>query len=121
MRQASLKFKMYMGNVNIIDNNNLSNRIFHMMLASFGVLALCYVFILANMVFNIIARKSLEKEVLSISNEVGNLELSYLDLSNKVDLNFSHTLGFREIKPTYAVRKTLGFGYPINTSKANEI
>lgn len=120
MRQASLKLKMYVDNVNIIDND-LSNRIFNSILVAFGVLALCYVIILGNMVFNIIARKSLERQAVALSNEVGTLELSYLSLSNKVDIDLSYSLGFREVKPTYATRKALGFGYPINISKANEI
>ena len=109
MKKASLKFKTYVNNVDIIDNNNLAHRIFRLMIISFGALALCYALILGNMVFNIIERRSLEKEALSLSSEVGNLELAYLFLSNKVDLNLSYSLGFKEIKPKFATRKALGF------------
>lgn len=108
MRQASLKFKRYMNNVNIINTSNLEHRILHIMLMSFGALALMYVLILGNMVFNIIERRSLEKEMLSLSSEVGDLGLTYLSLSNKIDLKFSYSLGFKEIKPKYATRQALG-------------
>lgn len=121
MRQASLKFKTYVSNVDIIDNNNLASKLFQIMLLSFGVLALCYVFILGNMVFNIIERRALERHAVALSNEVGDLELSYLSLSNKINLDLSYSMGFKEIKPKYATRKALGLGNSPTTSKANEI
>lgn len=122
MRQASLKLKMYMGNVNIIDNNNLQHRIFHIILMSFGALALAYILILGNMVFNIIERRSFEKQALSLSNEVGDLELVYLSLSNKVDLPLSYSLGFKETKPKFAIRQAFGLGSsPLSLKLDNEI
>jgi len=122
MKQASLKFKRYMGNVNIIDNSNLEHHILHILLMSFGALALMYVLILGNMVFNIIERRSLEKEMLYLSSEVGDLGLTYLALSNKVDLQFSYSLGFKEIKPKYATRQALGLGSSSLSAKLdNEI
>ena len=121
MRQASLKFKSYVGNASIVDNNDLQGRIFQMMMISFGALALFYVFILGNMVFNIIERRTLEKQAVSLSNQVGDLELSYLSLSNKVNLDLSYSLGFKEVKPTFTVRKSLGFLPTLKTNLANEI
>ena len=78
------------------------------MLSIFGVLALCYVLILGNMVANIVQRKNLEKEALTLSNEVSSLELSYLSVSNSVNLPLSLSMGFTEAKATFAVRKSLG-------------
>ena len=108
MKQASLKLKSYANNVNIIDNGNLQKRILSIMLSVLGVLALFYFFLLANMIFNIIERKSLEGRALALSNEVGNLELEYLSVSQKVDLNLAYSLGFKETKTTFATRKALG-------------
>lgn len=109
MKKASLKLKTYVNNnVNIIDNNDLAYRVFRALIMFFGALALCYAFILGNMVFNIIERRSFEKETLSLLKEVGDLELAYLSLSNKVDLNLSYSLGFKEIKPKFATRKAFG-------------
>ena len=60
------------------------------------------------MVFNIVERKALEGRALTLSNEVGNLELEYLSVSQKVDLNLAYSLGFKETKKTFANRKALG-------------
>src|SRR3989344_3694834 len=107
---TAIAAKLYTGfkNVNII-KNNIEKLILRIILWSFAVLALWYVFILGNMVFNIVKRRSLEKEALTLSNQVGDLELSYLSLSSKVDIQFSQSLGFRETKANFAVRKSLGF------------
>jgi hypothetical protein len=108
MKQASLKLKSYANNVNIIDNGNLQKRILSIMLWTLSILALFYVFLLGNMVFNIIERKALEAHALTLSNDVGSLELEYLSVSQKVDLNLAYSLGFKEIKTTFATRKALG-------------
>ncbi len=120
MRQASIKLKTYINNVDIIDNNDFARRTLHIMLMSLGALSLCYVLILGNMVFNIVERKALEKEALSLSNDVGALELSYLSLSNKVNLDLSYSLGFKEVKAKFATRKSVGLN-PSSLSTSNEI
>ena len=109
MRQATIKLKMSIQNVNIMNNNiEVQKIIFKIMLSMLGALALWYVLILGNMVFDIVQRKSLEKEMLVLSNEVGKLELSYLSISSQVDLPLSSSMGFKEIKATFATRKSLG-------------
>ncbi|MCM2339480.1 MAG: hypothetical protein NDI62_03460 [Burkholderiales bacterium] len=108
MKQASLKLKNYASNVNIIDNGNLQRRILNMMLFVLGGLALFYVFLLGNMVFNIVERKALEVHALNLQNEVGNLELEYLSKTEKIDLDLAYSLGFKEIKTKFATRKALG-------------
>jgi hypothetical protein len=109
MRQATLKLKTSIQNVNIIQNNvDVQKVIFNTMLSLLAALALWYVLILGSTVFNIIERKTLEKEALTLGNEVGNLELSYLSLSNSVDLTLSSSMGFKETKATFATRKSLG-------------
>lgn len=108
MKTASLKLKTYAGNVNIIDNGNLHKRILNIMLWIFGALVLIYVLLLGNMVFNIVERKALEGRALTLSNEVGGLELKYLSESQKVDLNLAYSLGFKDTKATFATRKFLG-------------
>jgi hypothetical protein len=109
MRQIALQLKTKMNNVNIMNNNIAVEKIIlNSMLALFLALALWYVFILGNMVFNIVERKALEKESLTLSNEVSDMELSYLALSKSVDMTLSSSMGFKEIKATFATRKSLG-------------
>ncbi|MEK7071384.1 MAG: hypothetical protein AAB943_00415 [Patescibacteria group bacterium] len=109
MRQASLKLKMYAQNVRIVDNNNLQRRVLTIILSTFGALALFYVLILGNMIFNIIERRTLEADTRVLLAEVGDLELSYLSLSSKIDPTLGRSLGFTETKiKQFATRKSLG-------------
>ena len=108
MKTIAIKMKNYTSGVNIVNNNNIEQRILKTLFVFGGALILVYILILGNMVLNIIERKSLEANARVLGNEVGNLELQYLSLSNKVDLNLSHSLGFKEIKANFATRKSLG-------------
>ena len=108
MRTASLKLKNYAGSINIVDNSNLKRRILYILLISFGALGFFYVLILGNMTFNIIERRALEGSARTLSNEVLNLELTYLQISSKVDLILAKSLGFQETKINFATRKSLG-------------
>ena len=109
MRQATLKLKSYAENVNITNNNiEVQKIILNSMLIVLGTLALLYVVILGNTVFNIVERKALEKNELTLSNDVSSLELSYLSVSNSVDLALSSSMGYTQTKATFATRKSLG-------------
>lgn len=108
MKQMSLKFKNYASNVNIVDNGNLQKRVLYIMLWTLGIMIGLYVFFLGNMVFNIVERKALEGYARNLESEVGDLELNYLSLSQKVDLDLAYSLGFKEIKTKFATRKALG-------------
>jgi hypothetical protein len=109
MRQATLKLKMYAKNVNIIDNNiEAQKMILSTMFYILGGLALVYVLILGNTVVNIVQRRALEKQELTLSNEVSSMELSYLSLTSSVDLALSTSMGFKQTKATFATRRSLG-------------
>lgn len=110
MRQVALQLKTRIQNTSIVNNNaEFQKTIFYAMLFTVAILILFYVFILGNMVFNITERRVTEKEILTLSNEVSNLELSYLSLSNGIDLALSSSMGFKETKAVFATRKALGF------------
>lgn len=109
MRQMALQLKTRIHNVNIMNNNiEVQKLALNSMLSIFAGLALFYILILGNTVFNIVERRSLEKEALTLSNEVSDLELSYLSVSKSVDATLSSTMGFIQIKPTYATRTSVG-------------
>src|SRR3989344_710211 len=100
MKQISLKIKMYRSNASSMSiiNHDAPRLVLHFIIWSFGALAIWYVLLLGNMVFNIVERRALEAKVRTLSNEVGDLELAYLSLSNNVNLEFSHSIGFKEVK-----------------------
>lgn len=109
MRQASINLKVSMNKVNITNNNMEINRvILHAMLFATAGFALLYILILGNMVFDIVARKAVEKEMLTLSTDVGQLELTYLSMSGNLDMAMSSELGFKEIQSTFATRRSLG-------------
>ena len=110
MKQASLRIKTHISNVNIINNNNIERHILNIMILSFGTLTLLYILFLGNMVFNIVERRNLEKDVRVISNEVQALELDYLSMSGELDLDLSRSMGFKEITKSFAIRKALSLG-----------
>ncbi len=109
MRQATIQLKTRIQNVNIMNNNvEIRQIILKTMFSMLAFLAFSYILILGNMVFDIAERKTLEKELLTLTNEVRNLELSYLSVSNNIDLDLSSSMGFKEAKATFAIRKSLG-------------
>ena len=107
MKQISLKFNTHIRNTNII-NHDIEKIIFRFIFWSFGALALLYVLFLGNMVKDIIERRSLELNARVLLSEVRDLELTYLSMSNSIDLNLSYSLGFKETQATFATRKALG-------------
>jgi hypothetical protein len=109
MKKNNSKINKYAPNVSIV-NNHMEGFIFRVFLWSFGILALTYILFLGVMVNNIVARKSMEVQARNLTNEVGVLELDYLSLSRNIDLNFSYTKGFKEVKANFATRRSsLGF------------
>ncbi len=114
MRTAAIKLRGAVGVAWSLPRQTRA-QILHVILASFGMLAIIYLFILGMMVWNIIDRKALEVEVHKLASEVRLLEETYLAEASQVDLNFSHSQGFKEIKATFVPRKTLGsLGAPNN-------
>ena len=110
MKQATLQLKTRIQNVNITNNNiEMERVILNAMLSTLALLAVLYFLILGTMVFNIVERKNLEKQELGLSSEVSNLELSYLSVSNSVDVALSSSMGFKAIQVNYAIRKSLGY------------
>ena len=98
---------MYMARVGVI-NHNIEKIVLRIILWSALALTILYIVFLGNMVKNIVERKSLEAREQVLASEVGELELTYLSLSKKVDLSLSKTLGFKETKAAFATRKSLG-------------
>lgn len=119
MRQNILKINTYASNLSIINNSNLENKLFKLMLGILGFLAVSYIFIIGNITLNIIERTALLESEHVIANELGDLELQYLALSSKVDLNLAYSMGFREAKASFATRNTDGDAYALNFAKTH--
>lgn len=107
MKTIALKMKTHAMNINVV-NNNLERQVLNIILWSLGALAVCYLFFLGNMVLNIVERRSLETGANVLANQVQDLELQYLSVSNKIDITFAKSLGFQETKTKFATREFLG-------------
>lgn len=109
MRQATLQLKNRIKNAGVVRSNfETPKLVLNTMIFTLAGLAFLYVLILGNMVFDIVQRKNLEKEMMALTSEVGNLELTYLNVSNSVDMNLSASMGFKEAKANFATRRALG-------------
>jgi len=120
MKTVALKMRVYSQNVNILESRDLRKRILNTMLLSLGALVVVYVLLLANMVSNVIERRSLEAHARVLSTEVGDLELSYLSISNKINPTLSRSLGFSEAKTKFVTRQSsLGLNSPVGGALDN--
>lgn len=112
MERINLKLKTYYArnadNVAII-NQSIEKLTLRAILYAFGGLGVLYVFLLVSTVINIVERRTLETDARSLGSEVRDLELTYLSLSNSIDLERSYALGFKETKTNFATRKSLGY------------
>ena len=61
--------------------------------------------------------RTADAESRALSSEVSRLEFEYLALLNRVDLDFSYSLGFKEVKAQFATRKPV---LPIGFNSAGE-
>ena len=111
MKYISAKLNNFVNYKSMVARVDLDRFTLRFILWSFGILLLVYALLLGNMVFNVVERRSLELHARALSNEVQELELTYLSLSNAIDLDFSHSLGFKETKANFATRKSLGYVY----------
>lgn len=109
MKHASLKFKTYAEGVSISHSGNLEKRMLAAIYWSFGALAIVYVLILGNMIWNIVERNSLEARARVLLSDMGELELSYLSLSSKVSPELGLSMGFKEVSnKQFATRRSVG-------------
>ncbi len=102
---------------NSIKNNTLINtleenieirvRMLQVAFAGFVFFALLYLFFLGSAVFNVVERKSLEAEAHTLSNQIGELELKYLQVSGQIDRDLSKSMGFEEIAQNFATRESI--------------
>lgn len=82
---------------NDIKNNSSTQKILLAILLSSAVLlCVCYIYMIGNITFNVIARKSLETTISNLSSEVNNLDLVYLNKINEIDKDYASSNGFVE-------------------------
>lgn len=85
---------------NIIESTHTQRTIFRVLVSIILALSVVYVYLIGSITFNVLARKSLENNVRTLGSRVSELELDYLNSSNKIDKSYASSLGFVEIHNT---------------------
>lgn len=88
-------------------NQGLRVNLLRAILSGFAFFAFLYLFLLGSSVLNVVKRKTLEAEAHTLSNQIGALELDYLEVSSSIDRELSSTMGFEEISQNFATRKSV--------------
>ncbi|MES2930177.1 MAG: hypothetical protein V4665_00110 [Patescibacteria group bacterium] len=89
----------------IVQNSITQRMLFRILVSGIIVLSLVYVYLIGSITFNILARKTLETSVRALGSRVSELELSYLNASNKIDKTYAASKGFVDIhKNIFATR-----------------
>ena len=64
-------------------------------------------YIIGSITFNVLARKALENTVRTLSDNVSQLELSYLNNSNQIDKSYALAKGFVDVDHNIFATRTL--------------
>lgn len=91
----------------IITDSYFRKRIFKIMLSLVILLVVSYGYLIVSITFNTQARKSLTNNIRDLESKVGQLELSYLNISESVNKDMAFSMGFIEAKDVFVVTRTL--------------
>jgi hypothetical protein len=78
----------------IAQNTNTQKVLLRILLIGTASLFIVYIYLVGSITFNVIARKSLENTVSTLTSRVNKLDLTYLDSINKIDKEFALAKGF---------------------------
>lgn len=82
----------------ITQNIKTQKMLLRVLIYSSIVLCAIYIYLVGSITFNVIARKSLENTVVSLTNNVNQLELTYLNNIRGIDKDYALSNGFVEVK-----------------------
>ncbi len=87
----------------IMQNANTKRTIFRVLVTGISVLSIVYIYLIGSITFNVLARKSLDVTIRTTGAHIGELELTYLNTTYKIDKNFAFEKGFVDIhSPLFA-------------------
>ena len=91
----------------IVENINTQKVLFRILLIGSILLSSAYIYLIGSITFNVIARKSLESSVASLTSHVNQLDLDYLNSTNKIDKEYAKSMGFVDVHENiFASRNT---------------
>jgi hypothetical protein len=78
----------------IAQNINTQKILFRILIIGLIILFTGYLYLIGSITFNVIARKTLEAKIVSLSDTVNSLDLQYLNNINKIDKEYAKSIGF---------------------------
>ncbi len=92
-------------------------KIMLVLLAIIVMLCFSYAYMVNKTVWNVVTRKNTTAKISAVTNQVSQLEYSYITLKNAVSINNAYALGFKDANDkdtTYVSRPTFGKALSIN-------
>jgi hypothetical protein len=80
--------------IEITQNMNTQKVLLRALLIGTASLFLVYIYLVGSITFNVVARKSLENNLATLTSRVNKLDLAYLDSVNKIDKDYALARGF---------------------------
>ena len=91
----------------ISQNINTQKLLFRILITSLAILLAIYIYLIGSITFNVIARKSLETTVVSLTSHVNQLDITYLNNINGIDKTYALSKGFVDVHQNiFATRDT---------------
>ena len=78
-------------------NPNLEKKILVGLTVIVLILGISYGYFVKQTILNVVTRQEVEEKIADLSSHVSSLEVRYIELKNKIDLNFAYSLGYKEI------------------------
>jgi hypothetical protein len=89
----------------IVGNSDTQRSLFRILITGIIVLSVVYVYLIGTITFNVLARKSLESQARTLGSHISELELTYLNTTNKIDKSYAMSKGFIDMnKNIFATR-----------------
>ena len=91
----------------VLEDNSIQKTIFKLIMGSLAILLLVYFYFVGSTVFNILAKKTLENNAQTLENEIGQLELSYLEKTREINKDFAFSQGFTDARDSIFASRTI--------------
>jgi hypothetical protein len=106
----------------IVSNDDLEKKLFIIVASVFALLIASYIFFIGRITFAVVATRGADAQVRTLRAHVGDLELQYLTLNQKVDMAYAESHGFSEPKDTsFAAKARLSVASDSNDTGHNEL
>lgn len=90
---------------NTMQDSTLNKKVFKVVVIAFVMLCALYVYIIGNITFNVVARKTYTQEKNHLLSRIGEIEVEYLALSGNVTMDVARASGFDNASQVFYVNK----------------